>query len=124
MSYGISIKVVKDLPVEQLKKWQDKVVYSLARATLDFTNSSHYFPYRSGELNKSSMARGVIPIGQSTYGLGYQGSTTYAPRVWQMGSNTNWTNPSTLPQWYISTFEKHKTELLQLAIKNAESEAK
>lgn len=120
MSYSVQVEILKDIPTEQIKRWEDKVVYSLARATLDFTNSAHYFPYRTGALNQGSMAMGVQGS-NGTYGIGAQG-VSYAPRVWEMGSNTNWTNPSTLPQWYVSAFDKHKTELVQLALKNAESE--
>ena len=120
MSYSVEIKIVKDLPVEQLKKWQDKVVFGMARATLDITNTSHYFPYRTGALNQGSMAMGVQGS-NATYELGATG-VSYAPRVWQFGENTNWTNPNTLPKWYISAFNKHKTEIVQLAVKNAESE--
>ena len=122
MSYPVEIIIVKDLPVEQLKKWQDKVVFGMARATLDITNSSHYFPYRTGALNQGSMAMGVRGS-NTTYELGADG-VSYAPRVWQFGDRTNWTNPSTLPQWYISAFDKHKIEIVQLAVKNAESELK
>ena len=120
MSYSVQIEIVKDLPVEQIKRWEDKVVYGLARATLDFTNSAHYFPYKTGALNQGSMAMGVRGS-NATYELGAVG-VSYAPRVWKMGDNTNWTNPNTLPQWYISAFSKHSTELVQLALKNAESE--
>lgn len=120
MSYSVEVKVIKDLPVEQLRKWQDKVVYGMARVTLDITNSSHYFPYRTGALNQGSMAMGVQGA-NSEYELGATG-VSYAPRVWKFGADTNWTNPSTLPQWYVSTFSRHKTEIVQLAIKNAESE--
>jgi hypothetical protein len=122
MSYSVKVEIVKDLPVEQIKKWEDKVVYGLARATLDFTNSAHYFPYKTGALNQGSMAMGVRGS-NATYELGAVG-VSYAPRVWKMGDNTNWTNPNTLPQWYIGAFSKHSTELVQIALKNAESELK
>lgn len=120
MSITVKVQVVKDLPVEQLRKWQDKVVYGVARATLDFTNSNHYFPYRTGALNQGSMAMGVQGA-NGEYELGATG-VSYAPRVWKFGEDTNWTNPSTLPQWYVSTFSRHKTEIMDVAIKNAESE--
>ena len=118
----VSIEIKRDLPKDQLKKWQDKVVYSLARATLDFTDDAYHFPYRTGELKRASMAQGVEG-NNMTYYLGARG-VNYAPRVWTWGENTNWTNPSTLPQWYVSVFDKYKTELVDLAIKNAESELK
>lgn len=125
MSYSVQIEIVKDLPVEQIKKWEDKVVYSLARETLDFTNTKRYFPRRSGDLQNSSMSCGVVNLGNMSYGLSYdEGTAYYTKYVWKMGEGTNWTNDNTLPQWYMSTFSKHKTELVQLAIKNAESELK
>ena len=123
MSYSVKVEIVKDLPVEQIKKWEDKVVYGLARATLDFTNSKNYFPRLSGDLQISSMSCGVLNLGNMEYGLSYdEGTAYYTKYVWKMGDNTNWTNPNTLPQWYIGTFSKHSTELVQLALKNAESE--
>ncbi len=123
MSYSVQIEIVKDLPVGQLKTWEDKVVYSLAREVLDFTNTKRYFPRRSGDLQRSSMSCGVLNLGNMEYGLSYDEETAYYTKyVWKMGEGTNWTKPSTLPQWYVSAFSRHKTEIVQLAIKNAESE--
>ena len=122
MSYSVEVDAIKNLPVEQLRKWQDKVVYGMARVTLDITNSAHYFPYLTGALNQGSMAMGVQGA-NGEYWIGATG-VSYAPIVWKYGTDTNWTNPSTLPQWYTSTFSGHKTEIVQLAIKNAESELK
>lgn len=119
---NVSVEIKRDLPIDQLKKWQDKVIYSMARATLDFTNSANHFPYRTGELNRASMAQGVEG-NNGTYFLGARG-VNYAPRVWEYGPNTNWTNSKTLPQWYTSVFSKYKNEIVNLAIKNSESELK
>lgn len=119
---NVSIELKRDLPIEQLKRWQDKVVYSMARVTLDFTNSANHFPYLTGELNRASMAQGVEG-NNATYYLGARG-VNYAPRVWEYGEGTNWTNPSTLPKWYVSVFDKYKTEITTQAIKNAETELK
>lgn len=119
---SVSVQVTKDLPVNQINAWQDKVVYSMTRATLDFTNSKRHFPYLTGALNQASMAQGVVG-NNKTYTLGARG-VTYAPAVWKYGEGTNWTNPSTLPQWYASVFERYKNEIIQLAVKNAESELK
>lgn len=120
MSISVDVQIVKDIPTEQIKKWQDKVVYGMARATLDITNSARYFPYLTGALNQGSMAMGVQGS-NGTYEIGATG-VNYARKVWTYGENTNWTNPSTLPQWYISAFEKHRTEIVDVAVKNAESE--
>lgn len=119
----VSIEVLKPLPKDKIERWQDKVVYGMARATLDFTSSKQHFPYLTGELQKGSMATGVVTINKKTYGLDYdRTTTTYAPRVWQYGEGTNWTNKSTLPQWYISVFDRYTNEIVDVAIKNAESE--
>lgn len=120
MSISVDVQIVKDIPTEQIKKWQDKVVYGMARATLDITNSARYFPYLTGALNQGSMAMGVQGS-NGTYEIGATG-VNYAPKVWTYGERTNWTNPNTLPQWYISAFEKHRTEIVDVAVKNAESE--
>lgn len=123
MSYSVEVKIIKDLPVEQLRKWQDKVVYGMARQTLDFTNNKNYFPHLSGDLQRASMSAGVIDLGNMTYGLSYdEGVAYYTKYVWKMGEGTHWTNDNTLPKWYVSAFSRHKTEIVQLAIKNAESE--
>ena len=120
---SVSVKVTRDLPVGQLKKWQNKVVYGIARATLDFTDSKHHFPYRTGELNRASIAQGVVEEVPGTYYLGARG-VNYAPRVWEYGDKTNWTNPNTLPQWYEGVFDRYKPEIIEVALKNAESELK
>ena len=114
--FSIEIKIVKDLPTKELHEYMDKVVYGIARATLDFTNTGHHFPYRTGELNRASMSEGVVKDGFGSYHLGAVG-VEYAPKVWGYGSNTNWTNPSTYPQWYITEFNKDKNIIVNSAIK-------
>lgn len=114
---AVSVRIKKDLPVAKLKKWQDKVVMGIARATLDFTNMGNHFPYLTGALNHASMSQGVLGSNR-TYYLGARG-VNYAPVVWNYGNGTNWTNKRTIPQWYMGVFQKYKTEILQNAIKNA-----
>lgn len=113
---SIEIKIVKDLPVKEINNYMDKVVFGIARATLDFTNTGHHFPYRTGELNRASMAEGVVKDGFGSYHLGARGAE-YAPKVWKWGSGTNWTNPSTYPQWYITEFQKDKNIIVNSALK-------
>lgn len=118
-SFGVDIQIVKDLPVDKIDRWEDKVVFEIARKTLDFTDSGSHFPYLTGTLNVASMNEGVVSEGNMTYHLGSRG-VEYAPKVWSYGENTNWTNPSTIPQWYFGVFEKYKNEILQDAIVEAE----
>ena len=117
------VEIIKELPKDKIKQWEDKVVYMLSRKTLDFTDSNQHFPYLTGKLSEASMNEGVIQLGNLTYGLGARG-VEYAPKVWNYGENTNWTNKKTLPQWYMSVFEKYKNEILQDAIKSSNNEVK
>lgn len=121
-TFQISFKVVKPLPVKEISNWEDKVVFGIARATLDFTNSRRHFPYLSGELNRASMSEGVVRETKGTYHLGARG-VEYAPKVWNY-KNVNWTNKQTLPQWYKSVYEKYRNEINQVALKGAEGELK
>lgn len=122
-TFQISFKVVKPLPVKEISNWEDKVVFGVARETLDFTNSLRHFPYLSGELNRASMSEGVVHETKGTYHLGARG-VEYAPKVWNYGQGTNWTNKNTLPQWYKSVYQKYRNEINQNALKGAEGELK
>lgn len=125
MSWNVEFKVIKDLPAEKVRRWEDKVIMSMARETLDTTDSRSYFPRLTGELQKSSMSYGVQKLGDMEYGLGYkEGVAYYTKYVWKMGEGTHWTNTSTLPQWYDNAFRRHKEEIIKIALKNAESELK
>ena len=122
-TFHISFKVVKPMPVKEISNWEDKVVFGIARGVLDRTNSLHHFPYLTGELNRASMSEGVVQEMKGTYHLGARG-VEYAPKVWKYGSNTHWTNPSTLPQWYNSVYAKYRDAINYDALRNAESELK
>lgn len=114
--FQVEVVVVKDLPVKDINDYMDKVVFGIARATLDFTNTGHHFPYRTGELNRASMSEGVVKDSYGNYHLGARG-VEYAPKVWNWGSGTNWTNPSTYPQWYLTEFQHDKNVIVDSAIK-------
>lgn len=116
--FQVEVKIVKDLPVKELSEYEDKVVFGIARATLDFTNSGRHFPYLTGALNRASMSEGVVKEADKNYHLGARG-VDYAPKVWNYGAGTNWTNPSTYPQWYITEFNKDKNLIVQSAIRQA-----
>lgn len=122
-TFHISFEVIKPMPTKQISKWEDKVVFGIARATLDFTNSMQHFPYLSGKLNRASMAEGVVQESFGTYHLGAKG-VEYAPKVWGYGNDTNWTNKKTLPQWYNAVYKKYRDTINSVALKNAESELK
>ena len=118
MNIKVSVEIPKQLPVKELDNYVDKVVYNTARITLDYTNSKQRFPYRTGELKRASMAEGVVGEGNKTYHLGAQG-VDYAPIVWNYPQSTNWTNPNTFAQWYVTEYKNEKETITQQAINNA-----
>jgi hypothetical protein len=115
---SVSVTIPKGLPTQQLEKFQDRVVYSMARNTLDYTNSKKHFPYLTGELNRAAMAEGVRSSRTKEYYIGAKG-VNYAPTVWEYPQNTNWTNPETYAQWYITEFKYDKDKIVKNAISNA-----
>lgn len=119
----ISVEIIKDIDHKLIENYEDKVLMGIARKTLDFTDDFGFFPRLSGDLEKASMAEGVVKDGYLSYYLGARG-VYYAPYVWEMGEGTNWTNPNTKPQWYRYTYETYRNTIMQDAVKLAESEVK
>lgn len=118
MNIKVEIDIPRQLPIRELDNYIDDVVFNTARITLDFTNSKQRFPYLTGELNRASMAEGVVSDGNKTYHLGASG-VDYAPDVWEYPQGTNWTNPSTYAQWYMTEFANEKEQIMNLAVNNA-----
>lgn len=118
MNIKVEIDIPRQLPIRELDNYIDNVVFNTARITLDFTNSKQRFPYLTGELNRASMAEGVVSEGGKTYHLGASG-VDYAPIVWEYPQRTDWTNPSTYAKWYMTEFENEKEQIMSLAVNNA-----
>lgn len=118
MNIKVDVEIPRELPVRELNQYVDDVVFNVARITLDFTNSKQRFPYLTGELNRASMAEGVVSEGNKTYHLGAAG-VDYAPDVWEYPQKTNWTNPNTYAQWYMTEYENEKEQITSLAVENA-----
>lgn len=110
------IEIIKDIPVDQIRKFEDKVVYNVATLTREFTKSAQAFPYLTGRLQQSEVALPIIPLGNKEYGLGT--GVDYAMSVWNK-KNANWTNPSTRPQWYATTFKISSQVIVNNAIQNS-----
>lgn len=115
-TFGVEFKVIKPLPVKEINNYMDQIVFGIARATLDFTNTGRHFPYLTGELNRSAMAEGVVKEADNTYHLGARG-VDYAPKVWNYPQSTNWTNPSTYAQWYMTEYQRDENVIVSSAIK-------
>lgn len=118
MNINVSVEIPKELPIKELDRYMDLVVYNVARITLDYTNSKQRFPYLTGELNRAAMAEGVVNEGNKTYHLGASG-VDYAPDVWEYPQETNWTNPNTYAQWYLTEYENEKEVITNSAVNNA-----
>lgn len=115
---SVKVEMVKELPVKELAQYCDDVVFNEARATLDFTNTGEHFPYLTGELNRASMAEGVVKESYATYHVGASG-VSYAPAVWKYPQNTNWTNKNTYAQWYVTQFKEKKELIIDKAVSMA-----
>lgn len=115
---GVKVEMPKELPVKELAQYCDDVVFNVARATLDFTNTGEHFPYLTGELNRASMAEGVVKESYATYHVGAEG-VDYAPAVWGYPQNTNWTNKNTYAQWYVTQFKEKKELIIDKAVSMA-----
>ena len=119
MDVNVEVKVIEDLPVDKINKYADLVVYGVARATIDYTMAENRFPYLTGNLQRSAIAEGVRQESDKTYYLGAEG-VDYAIMVWDMPQETtNWTNPDTYAQWYVTTYKNKKEIITQQAIDNA-----
>ena len=97
----------------------DKIMYSIARQTLDRT-----FPHIP-----MSRRKGVVHMRQTSMSAGVRGSngdyyigsyTDYAKYVWVMPRNTNWTEPGTFGKWYQEIYTKQKKSIVGIAIKENE----
>ena len=118
MNIKVNVEIPRNLPIRELDRYIDYTVYNMARITLDYTNSRQRFPYLTGELNRAAMAEGVVSEGGKSYYLGASG-VDYAPDVWDYPQSTNWTNPSTYAQWYMTEFKNEKELIVKRAVENA-----
>ena len=122
MAISIEVEIPKELPFSKMNDFMDLCMFGVSRMTLDFTNTGSHFPYRTGELARASMAEGVVNDGWCNYHLGANG-VDYAPKVYEYGEKTHWTNPDTYPQWYETVFSQNESTILDLARQQAEKEA-
>lgn len=112
MNVEIDLSQMRRL-TNSLPKLEDKIVKAIARTTLDYTHSQNAFAYRTGELERSSMAFGVKGSNME-YALG--SGVNYGRYVYAMSKGTNWTNPSTRNQWYMTIFKNNKERIIANAI--------
>jgi hypothetical protein len=112
---NVKIEIPKELPIKQLAQYCDDVVFNIARATLDFTDTEERFPELSGDLRRAAKAEGVVKEGYASYHLGAE-DTDYAYYVWKMPQKTHWTNDRTYAQWYLKVYKEKKEIILDKAV--------
>ena len=84
--------------MNKLKNMPDKIIYSVARQTLDRVGSMKITPYRSGRMERSMFTEGVKKTSSKVYTIGDY--TNYAQYVYGKPQNTNWTNPNSKAKWF------------------------
>ena len=100
--------------MEKLHGVPDKVMYEIARMTLDY--SVPHMPKNTGKLRASSTggATGGVKGQDGDYHIGSY--TDYASKVWKKGSNTNWTTPDTYGHWYSTIWKSYGDSITKQAI--------
>lgn len=82
---------------KKIEQMPDRVVYGIARATLDNVGSMQVTPWKSGTMERSMYSAGVQKDGDGYYIGNF---TDYASYVYKMPQKTNWTRPSSKAQWF------------------------
>lgn len=79
----------------------DKIIYEVARQTLDLTYPT--IPEKTGKMKRTSISQGVQG-GDGTYHIGSY--TNYASYVYVMSDKTHWTTPGTNAHWFKRCWQK------------------
>lgn len=109
---NVEFKWIKPLPIKDINRFEDKMVYNVAMYTREFTKGTRAFPRLTGELERTEVASPIIGSNKE-YGL--LAGTNYAKYVWKM-TNVKWTNPSTKPKWYETQFKNGKEKIMAQAL--------
>ena len=103
-AHGAKDKLNKEIP--------DKIIYEVARATLDGVQPT--IPERTGNMKRTTLAGGV----KGSNGDYYIGSyTDYAKYVYERDNNkTNWTTPGTNSYWFKEYWLKNGKSILSTVL--------
>ena len=97
MSVSVEVKYNKTT-MNKLKQLPDKIVYEVARQTLDRVGSLKITPYRTGRMERTMFSNGVTRDSSGVYTIGNY--TSYAQYVYAKPQKTNWTNPNSKAKWF------------------------
>ena len=117
---NVEVQIVKDIPKEQIEKFEDRVVYGFAVETREYTKQDKVFPYKSGTLERSEIA---APIVGSKLNYGLTAGVDYAVAVYKL-DNAHWTNSNTKPHWYMTTLKTKEKTIQNNAVASALREVK
>lgn len=106
----VEIKYNKDT-LNRLNQLPDKIVYAVARQTLDRVGSSQITPYKTGNMQRSMYAHGVTKNSKGVYVIGNY--TDYASKVYGYPQSTNWTNPKSKAQWFDYFWRVYGTNVIE-----------
>lgn len=102
---GAKDKINKEIP--------DKIIYGVARLTLDGVMPT--IPENTGKMRRSTLSAGVKG-GNGVYEIGSH--TNYAKFVYtKENSRTNWTTPGTNSYWFKEYFLKNGKTILSTVLK-------
>lgn len=123
MSY-VSVELnLNKKTLNKIENLPDKVVYKIARKTLDYSNT--LIPMSrglktSGQLRRDSMSYGVRGS-NANYHIG--SPTRYANRVWNLpAQGTHWTTPNTTSKWFAVALKRHKKSIVDNSIEEIKKE--
>lgn len=102
MKVSVSININQNT-INKVEALPDKVMYAIARQTLDMTGSTKATAYKTGKTERSMYSNGVQQDSQGYYIGNF---TNYASRVYAL-ENANWTNPNTKPHWFDFTWKRY-----------------
>lgn len=90
----------------------DKVIYEIARTTLDLVIPT--IPQNTGKMRRATISGGVRG-GNGEYYIGSY--TNYAKYVYEMDNNkTHWTTPGTNSYWFKEYWLKHGKGIASMVI--------
>lgn len=85
--------------MKELENIPDKVMYAIARQTLDRVGSSKITPYKTGKMEMTMFSSGVRGNNKNYYIGNF---INYAGYVYAFPQSVNWTNPLSKAQWFES----------------------
>lgn len=88
---------------KKIEQMPDRMMYAIARTTLDNVGSMQVTPYLSGRTEQSMFSEGVQKDAEGYYIGNF---TDYASYVYKMPQSTNWTRPSSKAQWFETVWQQ------------------